>query len=137
MILLHSLLDHVWMSQGQTSTMAPPTAPPMAAAAAAPPPPPTTTAKTTTTEHKQRTTDANHDRDKAEPTHMGVSKNRGIPWYPQIIHFKPSILGYQYFWKHPHPALRKCNGRSLECSSTWPPKTGSPGPLPLLGTWPI
>ena len=35
-------------------------------------------------------------------------------WYPQIIHFnrvfhyKPSILGYRYFWKHPyqyHPAL--------------------------------
>ena len=30
-------------------------------------------------------------------------------WYPQIIHFnrvfhyKPSILGYPYFWKHPHP----------------------------------
>ena len=28
-------------------------------------------------------------------------------WYPQIIHFntvfhyKPSILGYPYFWKHP------------------------------------
>ena len=29
-------------------------------------------------------------------------------WYPQIIHFnrvfhyKPSILGYPYFWKHPY-----------------------------------
>ena len=37
---------------------------------------------------------------------MGVSKNRGNP--PQIIHFsrvfhyKPSILGYPYFWKHPY-----------------------------------
>ena len=37
---------------------------------------------------------------------MGVSKNR---WFsPQIIHFnrgfhyKPSILGYPYFWKHPN-----------------------------------
>ena len=37
---------------------------------------------------------------------MGVSKkNQG---YPQIIHFnrvfhyKPSILGYPYFWKHPN-----------------------------------
>ena len=36
---------------------------------------------------------------------MGVSGNRG---YPQIIHFnrifhyKPSILGYHYFWKHPY-----------------------------------
>ena len=34
---------------------------------------------------------------------MGVSKNRGTPWYPQIIHFnkvfhyKSSILGYHYF----------------------------------------
>ena len=39
--------------------------------------------------------------------HIGVSKNRG-GFYPQIIHFnrvwnhyKPSILGYHYFWKHP------------------------------------
>ena len=39
---------------------------------------------------------------------MGVSKNRGTHGYPQIIHFnrvfhyKPSILGYHYFWKHPN-----------------------------------
>ena len=32
-------------------------------------------------------------------------------WYPQITHFnrvfhyKPSILGYPYFWKHPYPAI--------------------------------
>ena len=32
----------------------------------------------------------------------------GLWWYPQIIHFngvfhyKPSILGYPYFWKHPY-----------------------------------
>ena len=38
--------------------------------------------------------------------HMDVSKNRGVS--PQIIHFnrvfhyKPSILGYPYFWKHPY-----------------------------------
>ena len=38
--------------------------------------------------------------------HMGGSKNRGFS--PQIIHFnrvfhyKPSILGYPYFWKHPY-----------------------------------
>ena len=37
---------------------------------------------------------------------MGVSKNKGVS--PQIIHFnrvfhyKPSILGYPYFWKHPY-----------------------------------
>ena len=38
---------------------------------------------------------------------LGISKNNGTPMYPQIIHFnrvfyyKPSILGYPYFWKHP------------------------------------
>ena len=37
---------------------------------------------------------------------MGVSKNSGFS--PQIIHFnrvshyKPSVLGYHYFWKHPY-----------------------------------
>ena len=37
---------------------------------------------------------------------MGVSENRGFS--PQIIHFnrvfhyKPSILGYPCFWKHPY-----------------------------------
>ena len=37
---------------------------------------------------------------------MGVSENSGFS--PQIIHFnwdfhfKPSILGYHYFWKHPY-----------------------------------
>ena len=41
--------------------------------------------------------------------HMGVSKNRGGPpksWilmgFSNINIYKPSILGYQYFWKHPH-----------------------------------
>ena len=38
-------------------------------------------------------------------SNLGVSKNRGFS--PQMIHFnkvfhyKPSILGYPYFWKHP------------------------------------
>ena len=41
--------------------------------------------------------------------HMGVSENSGFS--PQIIHFnrvfhyKPSILGYPYFWKHPYMPL--------------------------------
>ena len=39
-------------------------------------------------------------------------------WYPQIIHFnrvfhyKPSILGYPYFWKHPYQKSKtdtRCN----------------------------
>ena len=40
---------------------------------------------------------------------MDVSENSGFS--PQIIHFnrvfpyKPSILGYPYFWKHPYPAM--------------------------------
>ena len=40
---------------------------------------------------------------------MGVSENGGFS--PQIIHFnrvfhyKPSILGYLYFWKHPYEHL--------------------------------
>ena len=39
-------------------------------------------------------------------------------WYPRIIHFnrdfpyKPSILRYPYFWKHPHGcALKTCSRR--------------------------
>ena len=37
--------------------------------------------------------------------YMGVSKNRGTPKSSNLIgfsHYKPSILGYQYFWKHPY-----------------------------------
>ena len=37
---------------------------------------------------------------------MGVSKNRGGPpkssMFNRVFHYKPSILRYQYFWKHPH-----------------------------------
>ena len=35
--------------------------------------------------------------------HRGVSKYRGIPeiiHFNRICHYKPSILGYPYFWKH-------------------------------------
>ena len=41
-----------------------------------------------------------------------------MEWYPQIIHFdkvfnyKPSILGYHYFWKHPY-------NRSMPLPSAW------------------
>ena len=37
---------------------------------------------------------------------MGVSKNRGTPKSSILTKFplfSPSILGYPYFWKHPHP----------------------------------
>ena len=39
---------------------------------------------------------------------MGVSKNNGTPkssiliGFSMVFHYKPSILGYPYFWKHPH-----------------------------------
>ena len=36
---------------------------------------------------------------------MGVSKNTGNPQiihFNRVFHYKPSILGYHYFWKHPY-----------------------------------
>ena len=36
--------------------------------------------------------------------HVGVSENSGTPKSSILIgffHYKPSILGYPYFWKHP------------------------------------
>ena len=36
---------------------------------------------------------------------MDVSKNRGTPkssHFNRVFHYKPSILGYPYFWKHPY-----------------------------------
>ncbi len=36
--------------------------------------------------------------------HLGASKNRGGPKASiknRVFHYKPSILGYHYFWKHP------------------------------------
>jgi len=35
---------------------------------------------------------------------MGVSENNGTPQiihFNRVFHYKPSILGYPYFWKHP------------------------------------
>ena len=37
--------------------------------------------------------------------HMDVSKNNGTPKssiFSRVFHYKPSILGYPYFWKHPY-----------------------------------
>ena len=47
-------------------------------------------------------------------------------WYPQIIHFnrvfhyKPSILGYPYFWKHPYPkwSIQWYDECNIVCLST-------------------
>ena len=44
---------------------------------------------------------------------MGVSKNSGTPnssHFNRVFHYKiykPSILGYHYFWKHPNRPLMK------------------------------
>ena len=38
-------------------------------------------------------------------SNMGVSKNGGTPRSSHLdrdFHYKPSILGYHYFWKHPN-----------------------------------
>ena len=58
------------------------------------------------------------------PIQMAVSENRG---YPQIIHFnrvfhyKSSILGYPYFWKHPNEHLSQVQSKhtqlKFQCSS--------------------
>ena len=51
-------------------------------------------------------------------------------WYPQIIHFnrvfhyKPSILGYPYFWKHPFCVTTKvlmCSVIRHSVSAFWRP----------------
>ena len=43
--------------------------------------------------------------------YLSVSKNRGSPkssTFDRVFHYKSSILGYPYFWKHP-----------FECTVTW------------------
>ena len=70
-------------------------------------------------------------------TNLGVSKNR---WYPQIIHFnrvlyyKPSILGYPYFWKHPYLCLE---GGTLPETNIFAPENGWLEYDPFLWGWPI
>ena len=41
---------------------------------------------------------------------MGVSKNNGTPKssiFNRVFRYKPSILGYPYFWKHPYVPRQK------------------------------
>ena len=41
--------------------------------------------------------------------HMGVSENGVTPkssHFSRVLHYKPSILEYPYFWKHPHRHCR-------------------------------
>ena len=65
-------------------------------------------------------------------THVGVSENHGTPKiinFNRVFHYKPSILGYPYFWKHPYhepfpnshenppEALRADRSSEARCSS--------------------
>ena len=48
----------------------------------------------------------------------GVSENRGTPkssHFNRVFHYKPSILGYPYFWKHP---LRQFVSPALKLNSS-------------------
>ena len=50
--------------------------------------------------------------------HMGVSKNSGTPKSSisiGVFHYKPSILGYLYFWKHPHGGLGSLVSTTSHC----------------------
>ncbi len=46
---------------------------------------------------------------------MGVSKNRGTPNSNRVFHYKPSILGYPYFWKHSY--IHYISGKSFPLTS--------------------
>ena len=43
---------------------------------------------------------------------MGVSENSGfssqIIHFNRVFHYKPSILGSPYFWKHPYYPIHEC-----------------------------
>ena len=54
-----------------------------------------------------------HLEDFLKSIYMDVSKNSGVS--PQTIHYKPSILGYHYFWKHPY---RKSSKKSADLGFT-------------------
>ena len=62
-------------------------------------------------------------------------------WYPQIIHFnmvfhyKPSILGYPYFWKHPYTSINPTpTTRNFGCMrGVGRLKVGGPMDCPIPG----
>ena len=52
--------------------------------------------------------------------HMDVSENSGTPKSSiliRVFHYKPSILGYHYFRKHPYPKIW-----TLDFRGTWQPE---------------
>ena len=49
--------------------------------------------------------------------YLGVSENNGTPkssHFNRIFHYKPSILGYPYFWKHPFRETIGCNPSQIK-----------------------
>ena len=63
----------------------------------------------------------------------GVSKNSGTPKssiFNRVFHYKPSILGYHYFWKHPEGFvwLLNCLQLDLPNSNAEAPCTAIPKP---------
>ena len=47
---------------------------------------------------------------------MDVSENSGTPQiihFNRVFHYKPSILGYHYFWKHPYDKLTDFRARTF------------------------
>ena len=60
----------------------------------------------------------------AKVTNMGVSKNKGTPKssiFHRVFHYKPSILGYHHFRKHPYQALllKNVEATKLEKAKSW------------------
>ena len=88
--------------------------------------------------------DASRDRDDAQQGrhHLDVSENNGTPQiihFNRVFHYKPSILGYPYFWNHPFVdllinAVLHCRSRMIPSRSCakfschWMMTT--PGPCP-------
>ena len=63
--------------------------------------------------------------------YMGVSKNRGITkssHFNRVFHYKPSILRYHYFWKHPYTLSNP--GPFFHCSIKIPWKNSPPALSP-------
>ena len=52
--------------------------------------------------------------------YMDVSENRGVPpkssHFNRVFHYKPSILGYPYFWKHPYHVDQHIANMIFQCS---------------------
>ena len=63
--------------------------------------------------------------------YMGVSKNRGTPQIircSRVFHYKPSILGYHHFWKHPYKHQAPINtSRTAYCAYTGEKRRWLPG----------